>query len=105
VSYAVALHDALIGPVRVKFRHCSDVRCMTALAPKAEVHPRSCYVGEVPIAATPDQYAIGRASSTRRAIPAMPSYTTACSIKVRILLTQPLSTEELVLKISRAAPP
>jgi hypothetical protein len=25
-------------------RHCSDVRCTTALPPKAEVHRRSCYV-------------------------------------------------------------
>ena len=25
-----------------------DVRCTTALAPKAEVHPRSCYVADVP---------------------------------------------------------
>src|SRR5262249_5260255 len=28
--------------------NCGGVRCMTALPPKAEVHPRSCYVGEVP---------------------------------------------------------
>src|SRR5215471_7197928 len=27
-----------------------DVRCMIAFAPKAEVHPRSCYVAEMPIA-------------------------------------------------------
>src|SRR5260221_1290286 len=26
----------------------ADVRCMTALRPKAEVHPRSCYVAKVP---------------------------------------------------------
>src|SRR6516225_1556678 len=29
---------------RVNFGHCSDVRCTTTLPPKAEVHPRSCYV-------------------------------------------------------------
>src|SRR5215470_10482300 len=29
-------------------RHCGDFRCITALAPKAEVHPRSCYVAFVP---------------------------------------------------------
>jgi hypothetical protein len=29
-------------------RHCSDVRCTTALPPKAEVHPQSCYVANVP---------------------------------------------------------
>src|SRR6516225_1805124 len=34
-----------------KIGHCGDVRCMTALPPKAEVHLRSCYVGEVPISA------------------------------------------------------
>src|SRR5262249_42770597 len=28
--------------LRVKFRHCSDVHCTTALPPKAEVHLRSC---------------------------------------------------------------
>jgi hypothetical protein len=27
---------------------CSDVRCTTALPPKADVHPRSCYVAFVP---------------------------------------------------------
>jgi len=32
-------------------RHCGDFRCMTALPPKAEVHPRSCYVANVPEAA------------------------------------------------------
>src|SRR5262249_41076792 len=32
----------------VKFRHCSDVRCTTAFAPKAEFHPRSCYAAQVP---------------------------------------------------------
>src|SRR5262245_61641034 len=32
----------------VNFRHRSDVRRTTALAPKAEVHPRSCYVAKVP---------------------------------------------------------
>src|SRR5262249_24459550 len=31
-------------------RSCSDVRCTTALPPKAEVHPRSCYVASVPAA-------------------------------------------------------
>src|SRR5215510_1358729 len=31
----------------VKIGHCGDVRCMTALPPKAEVHPRCCYVAEV----------------------------------------------------------
>src|SRR5262249_46948070 len=35
-----------------KFRHCSDVRCTTALPPKAEVfHRRSCDVANVPEAA------------------------------------------------------
>jgi hypothetical protein len=34
--------------VGFKFRHCSDVRCTTALAPKADVHRRSCHVAEVP---------------------------------------------------------
>jgi hypothetical protein len=33
---------------RVRLGHCSDVRCTTALPPKAEVHPRSCYVAHVP---------------------------------------------------------
>src|SRR5262245_14101637 len=32
----------------VKLGHCRDVRCMTALLPKTEVHPRSCYVANVP---------------------------------------------------------
>src|SRR5262249_62204843 len=35
----------------VKICHCDDVRCMTVLPPKAEVHPRSCYVAQVPKAA------------------------------------------------------
>src|SRR5262245_1202996 len=35
----------------VKLSHCSDLHCTTALAPKAEVHPRSCYVSQVPTAA------------------------------------------------------
>jgi hypothetical protein len=33
----------------VKLGRRADVRCMTALPPKAEVHPRSCYVAKVPI--------------------------------------------------------
>jgi hypothetical protein len=28
--------------------HPGDVRCTTALPPRAEVHPRCCYVAEVP---------------------------------------------------------
>jgi hypothetical protein len=32
----------------LKFRRCSDVRCTTALAPKAEVRARSCCVATVP---------------------------------------------------------
>jgi hypothetical protein len=28
--------------------HPGDVRCMTALPPKAEIHLRSCYVAKVP---------------------------------------------------------
>src|SRR5262245_55404923 len=31
--------------------HCGDVRCTTALPPKAEVDLQSCYVAEVPKAA------------------------------------------------------
>jgi hypothetical protein len=34
--------------VRVKLGHYSHVRCTTALTPKAEVHPQSCYVAQVP---------------------------------------------------------
>src|SRR5262249_27132774 len=34
--------------VPVKFRHGGDVRCTTALPPKAEVDRRSCYVAFVP---------------------------------------------------------
>jgi len=30
--------------------HRRDVRCKTAFLPKAEVHPRSCYVAQVPTA-------------------------------------------------------
>jgi hypothetical protein len=30
-----------------KLGHCSDLRCKTALAPKAQVHPRSCFVAQV----------------------------------------------------------
>src|SRR5262249_4255410 len=33
-----------------KLGHCSDVHCTTALPPKADVHPPSCYVAQVPIA-------------------------------------------------------
>src|SRR5262245_47248205 len=35
----------------VKLGHRRDVRCTTALPPKAEVHARSCYVANVPRAA------------------------------------------------------
>src|SRR5262249_34332835 len=35
--------------------HCSDVRCMTSLAPKAEVHPRSCHVAGVNRTRAPQQ--------------------------------------------------
>jgi hypothetical protein len=33
----------------VKLGRAGDVRCTTALRPKADVHPRSCYVAFVPI--------------------------------------------------------
>jgi hypothetical protein len=33
---------------QVRASHGSDVRCMTALPPKAEVHPRCFYVANVP---------------------------------------------------------
>jgi hypothetical protein len=36
--------------VSVKLGHSGNVRCTTALPPKADVHPRSCYVAFVPIA-------------------------------------------------------
>jgi len=39
------------GSDGVKLAHAGDVRCTTALRPKAEVRPRSCYVAFVPIAA------------------------------------------------------
>src|SRR5258706_12342837 len=32
----------------VRLGRPADVRCMTALPPKADVHPRSCYVAFVP---------------------------------------------------------
>src|SRR5260221_2533413 len=42
------------GLGRFRRRHClgraGDVRCTTVLPPKADVHPRSCYVAFVPIA-------------------------------------------------------
>jgi hypothetical protein len=38
---------------------------------------------------------------SQRSDVAAAAYTTACSIKVRILLIQPLSTEKLVLKINK----
>jgi hypothetical protein len=34
--------------VGVKIGRCGDVRRMTVLPPKAEVHPRSCQVANVP---------------------------------------------------------
>src|SRR5262245_21202693 len=37
-----------LSQLRVKLRHGSDVRCKTAFHPKAEVHPLSCYVAQVP---------------------------------------------------------
>src|SRR5262249_32626849 len=45
------------GPSRacrlgIKLDRCNDVRCTTALPPKAEVHPRSCYVAYVAKRAT-----------------------------------------------------
>jgi hypothetical protein len=33
----------------VKLGRAGDVRCTTALPPKADIHPRSCYVAFVPI--------------------------------------------------------
>src|SRR6516162_7053188 len=39
-----------LGQLRVKLGHCSDVHCTTALPPKADVHPPSCYVANVPLA-------------------------------------------------------
>jgi hypothetical protein len=38
-----------------KLGHGGDVRCKTAFPPKAEVHPRSCYVAQVPEADILDQ--------------------------------------------------
>ena len=38
-------------PIGVKPGHCGDVCYTTALPPKADVRPRSCYVAEVPTAA------------------------------------------------------
>jgi hypothetical protein len=35
-------------PSRVELRHGGDVRCTTALPPKAEIHRRPCYVAKVP---------------------------------------------------------
>src|SRR4029077_402941 len=35
-------------PLGVNLSHWSDVRCTTALPPKAEAHPRSCYLAQVP---------------------------------------------------------
>src|SRR6266481_1925707 len=37
--------------VWVRLGHPGDVRCTTALPPKADVHARSCYVAFVPVAA------------------------------------------------------
>src|SRR5260370_28030597 len=40
-----------IGPpmmLWVRLGRLADVRCMTVIPPKAEVHPRSCYVAFVP---------------------------------------------------------
>ena len=45
------VHHSKIGRLclsRVELGHCGDVRCTTALPPKADVHPRSCYVAFVP---------------------------------------------------------
>src|SRR5260370_35347409 len=36
-------------PLWVRLGHSGDVRCTTALPPKADVHLRSCYVAQVPI--------------------------------------------------------
>ena len=38
-------------PVGIKSDHGDEVRCTAALPPKAEVHPRSRYVAQVPTAA------------------------------------------------------
>jgi hypothetical protein len=50
LACVAALRDRDRAYVRsgVKLRHGGDVRCTTALPPKAEVHPRSCYVAQVP---------------------------------------------------------
>jgi hypothetical protein len=53
--------------VSVKFRNRSDVRCTTALAPKAEVHPRSCDVAEVPKGEIPLQQIFYSITSSARA--------------------------------------
>src|SRR6266404_8363404 len=52
--------------VWVKLGHPGDVRCMTVLPPKAEVHPRCCYVADVP---QPD---IPGSTSTPRSRPKTP---------------------------------
>src|SRR5258708_12653436 len=43
---ATCLDRACLGWVRLG--HPGNVRCTTALPPKPEVHPRSCYVPEFP---------------------------------------------------------
>jgi hypothetical protein len=37
-------------PRWIELGHPGNVRCTTALPPKAEVDPQSCYVAEVPLA-------------------------------------------------------
>ena len=45
----ITAKSAADGRDGFKLGHPGDVRCMTAVPPKAEVHPPSCYVANVPI--------------------------------------------------------
>ena len=53
-------------PVGVKPGHGGDVCYMTALPPKADVRPRSCYVAEVPFRTHALQFAATSARSPKR---------------------------------------
>ncbi len=44
---------ASLSVASARLGHCTDVRCMTALPPKADVYPLSCYVAQVPQAVMP----------------------------------------------------
>src|SRR5260370_1487260 len=82
----------------IKLGHAGDIRCTTVLPPKADVHPRSCYVAFVP---QPDSWT---AANRIHSGAIHTSHQSCCkSGKARIFTPFPESSGESRLNISWAA--